>query len=106
MISLDEIALWYVILFSLYLASSALHNSSANHRMPTILAGVCSIVVLVYYLKNKYDYEGYRVSMPEVRAQIPVADNLDIHHGKMEAEMTAPTPEANVESFSANRRVY
>ena len=106
MISLDEIALWYLIIFSLYLGSTALHNNSVNYRMPTILAGICSIIIIVYYLKNKYNYEGYRVSMPEIRAQIPVADNIDIHNGIMEADITDHIPEANVESFSANRRVY
>lgn len=112
MISLDQIALWYLLVFGLYIGTDAVVRKGVINckRVFTILAGVASLIVLAYYMYNMYSTEGMRTrkeafplgvegmrpSMPQRSRTIRSADLVDIHHGNINAiDYPNPDPHPN-----------
>ena len=89
MISLDQIALWYLLVFGLYIGTDAVVRKGVMNRKRvfTIIAGVASLIVLAYYIYNMYSTEGMRPSMPQRSRTIPSADLVDIHHGHVNSAL-------------------
>lgn len=94
MISLDQMALWYLIVFGLYIGTNAVVRKGVmNHkRVFTIIVGVASLIVLAYYMYNMYSTEGMRVSMPQRSRTIRSADLVDIHRGNINYPNPDPHP--------------
>lgn len=89
MISLDQIALWYLIIFGLYIGTNAIVIKGVinSKRIFTILAGFSSLIVLTYYMYNIYYTEGMRVSMPQKSKTLPSADLVNIYQGNVHVEL-------------------
>lgn len=59
MISLDQISLWYLLIFALYVGTDSVVKKGVMNRKRffNILAGVSSLIVLSYYMYNMYSNE-------------------------------------------------